>query len=333
MLLNWLLGEVTHNGGPAILRLVPDDLTSRPALISAVGTASGCQPLTRNLIDRLGVRPGRGGPELSFESASGAASRGVRSATNAVGSPLLITLDEAHTVPPDILKTLLDTVQHAGTVSAVGVVLAGTPGLEDMLSGNGTSYWDRGDPLPVGRLDAEEAERVIAGPFERAGIATDDGGAAAVAKGADYYPYFLQIYGEAAWNAVKALGTQRLGPEQADAAILRGNERRQRYFRTRHEEFIQAGARALGRSVSIAFRDAGGCLSERQMEALLRREYGDGLDEPGRRRFLRTRGFIWRPGDTSPWEPGIPSLVDYMISVTGPEPERETAYDSDSWKS
>ena len=39
------------------------------------------------------------------------------------------------------------------------------------------------------------------------------------------------------------------------------------------------------------------------------------------RSLLNAKGYIWRDDDDH-WTLGIPSLMDYMIEQTAPEPER-----------
>ena len=39
------------------------------------------------------------------------------------------------------------------------------------------------------------------------------------------------------------------------------------------------------------------------------------------RTLLNAKGYIWRDDDDR-WTPGIPSLMDYVIEETAPEPER-----------
>ena len=118
------------------------------------------------------------------------------------GNRLLITFDQAHMAPAARLGPFLNAVQKFGGEMPFEVVLAGTPGLEDRLRESGASYWDRGLKLGVGRLSSAEVEEVIAEPFKVAGISVGDGIAAGLASEADCYPYFLQVYGGAAWDAV-----------------------------------------------------------------------------------------------------------------------------------
>ena len=127
-----------------------------------------------------------------------------RESTNAstARGGILITLDEVDKVPACRLARFQDTMQGAGRKVPVAIVLAKTTGIEDTLRGDGYWYQDRVRQLAVGRLDSAEAETVIAEPFAAAGITVFNGTAAELAEAADYYPCFLQVYGEAAWEAM-----------------------------------------------------------------------------------------------------------------------------------
>ena len=58
---------------------------------------------------------------------------------------------------------------------------------------------------------------MLARPFRDAGLEAEDA-AAAMARAADNYPFFLQLYGETAWGIMAATGERvlREGPCPAD---------------------------------------------------------------------------------------------------------------------
>ena len=310
VLLGWLGRRAKADRRVSLLSLTPDDLESDKALQRALlSTGRFMQWFIRNV-------------NMTFSTGGASISAGVQNedAQNKISIPvkkngLLITLDEAHTVSAIRLRRFMNAVQEAGQVMPVALVLAGTPGLEDTLRASGASYWSRGLQLGVGRLDLGEAERVIAEPFKDAGITVSDGIAADLAMAADCYPFFLQVYGQAGWEFLASSGKRHIGPDQAAEAAGQGDIRRRLYYHERFGEFVEARALALARAVALGFQEAGGNLTESQMNVLLERDHGDGLDLAGRLRFLRARGYIWFTR-TGRWEPGIPSLMDYMIEVT-----------------
>ena len=317
VLLRWLYDKTTTPpiGASKLIvsRFTPRDLENPAALLSAIGHADGWRSLARSLVSRVGIKFNLGLAEMSLAGSDLTAVHG-----GAPDRPLLLILDEAHTVDADLLKLLLDTVQDHGFETPVALVLAGTPGLQDALLASGASYWDRGRRLAVGRLSAPEAERVIAEPFRQAGIAVADDIATELAKAADHYPYFLQVYGKAAWKAVAEAGVRELRDAQVAVAVAAGDIRRQGYYQTRYQEFRQVDALPLARSVALAFRQAGTGLNEAQLSHAVDQIDVGGWSGYDKESFLRARGYIWRAREAAPWEPGIPSLMDHMIAVTDP---------------
>ena len=160
----------------------------------------------------------------------------------------------------------------------------------------------------------DESRAVLSQPFVDAGFDIAELALAALAEAADGYPFFLQLYGEAAWNAMQQREAGALSEECALVAIKDVEPRRRQYFRDRYRELHKAGALPFVRDVALAFREAGGEMTEEQLNALLAKH-----DEPPaeKRSLLNARGFIWQDDDDH-WISGIPSLMDYMIEATGP---------------
>ena len=229
--------------------------------------------------------------------------------------PVLFSLDEAHEADPLVLGRFLNAVQLAGQQRPVGAVLAGTPGLLDTLAASRATFWSRGEKLAVGLLPDGEAHAVLARPFLDAGLDADADVVAELARAADDYPYFLQLYGAAAWDAVKATGAGEIRPEHVTAAIDATSVPRRKYYRERYEEFRKANALPLARDVALAFSEADRPMTDARLDELLARHNGDPAEM---RTLLNAKGFVWQDDDDH-WTPGIPSLMDYMIERTEPE--------------
>ncbi len=236
-----------------------------------------------------------------------------------LGGPVLITLDEAHMVGPDALRILLNAVQEAGERMPVVLALAGTPGLIDRLQEAQASFWDRGLHLPIGRLAAAAARDVIERPLLNAGMTVAPVALARLTGATNFYPFFLQLYGEAAFDAVQESGTGHLDEAECSAAIQGVHESKCRYYERRKWEFMeQPDGLHVGRTIALAFRQHDNHLTTTQVQAEL-----DALDPErtmDRWRFLRHKGYIWDGPVPGSWEPGIPSLMDYMIETTEPDP-------------
>ena len=210
----------------------------------------------------------------------------------------------------------LNAVQLAGQQRPVAAVLAGTPGLLDTLAASRASFWSRGEKLAVGLLPGSEARAVLARPFLDAGLDADADAVAELARAADDYPYFLQLYGAAAWDAVQTTGAGGLRPEHVAAAIYATSVPRRKYYRERYDEFRKANALPLARDVALAFSKADRPMTDAKLNALLARHAGDPAEILS---MLNAKGFVWQDDDDH-WTPGIPSLMDYMIERTEPVP-------------
>lgn len=149
------------------------------------------------------------------------------------------------------------------------------------------------------------------------GLDADADAVAELARAADDYPYFLQLYGAAAWDAVKATGAGAVRAEHVTAAIDATSVPRRKYCRERYEEFRNANALPLAREVALAFTEADRPMTDVRLDKLLARHAGDPAEM---RALLNAKGFVWQDDDDH-WIPGIPSLMEYMIDRTEPEPE------------
>ena len=150
----------------------------------------------------------------------------------------------------------------------------------------------------------------------QAGFTAEDSALAALAQAADDYPFFLQLYGETAWNTLQQSNARVLSTEHVEATIRTIEPRRRQYYQDRYREFQKDGTLPLVRDVALALRDAGGEMTDSQLNAVLARHDGSIGTMLS---LLNGRGFIWQDGDDH-WTSGIPSLMDYMIAHTACAP-------------
>ena len=319
VLLQWLAEQARRKAGEtsiAQVRLLPEHLTTSEALIRRIHSA---EKQTPGIFDNLTVKLEAGIPGVLFKVGSdtrGDPMLGLMDWLEKDRYPVLFALDEAHEADPVVLGRFLNAVQLGGQQRPVGAVLAGTPGLLDTLAASRASFWSRGEQLAVGLLPGSEARAVLARPFLDAGLDADADAVAELARAADDYPYFLQLYGAAAWDAVQTSGVAQLRLEHVTTAIDATNVPRRKYCRERYEEFRKANALPLARDVALAFSTADRPMTDARLSALLARHPGDPSDMLS---MLNAKGFVWQDDDDH-WTPGIPSLMDYMIDRTEPEP-------------
>ena len=318
VLLRWLADQAKQKGGEfpiAQVRLLPEHLASSEMLVQRIRSAVRQTP---GIFDNLTVNLEAGTPGVSFKVGSQTRCDPMLGLSDWLEQdryPVLFSLDEAHEADPVVLGRFLNAVQLAGDLRPVGAILAGTPGLLDTLAASRATFWSRGLKLPVGLLPVGEARAVLARPFLDAGFDAAADAISALARTADDYPYFLQLYGAAAWDAVSAAGARHIRPEHVDAAIEATSIPRRQYYRERYEEFRRANALSLARDVALAFRETNRPMTDSKLNALLARHPGNPSESLS---LLNAKGFVWQ-GDDDHWIPGIPSLMDYMVDRTAPE--------------
>ena len=74
----------------------------------------------------------------------------------------------------------------------------------------------------------------------------------------------------------------------------------------------------MAKDVALAFRRSAAPMTNAAINCLLARHAGNPAEL---RSLLNAVGYVWRDDDDR-WTPGIPSLMDYVIEETAPEPDR-----------
>ena len=236
--------------------------------------------------------------------------------------PLLVLLDEAHTLEPGVGRVLLNAAQAARRHSPFLLVLAGTPDLQARLSKIEASFWGRARELPVGRLEEAAAAEAVRRPLAREGVEIEAAALDCIVRESHGYPFFLQVWGSAVWDTLhEALSefpgiAPRASVAIVEAAAPHFEDRKGRYYRQRVEELQKRSLVPAARQVAAAFSDEP-ALSDSEIDEALRRGASSGGPDPGEaRESLRHLGYIWRAQATIRWEPGIPSLMDYLLEQT-----------------
>ena len=237
-------------------------------------------------------------------------------AARASKRPLLLLLDEAHTLDPRVGEELLNAAQDVGRKAPFLLVLAGTPDLRAHLGTMGVSFWNRGRKLRIDRLDESAAADAIRLPLDAEEVPIHDDALAHIVRESEGYPYFLQLWGAAVWNREVAGPTDR--PHRltaADTAACQSlfESEKNDYYADRYDELEEGGLLGVARSVAALFAERQR-VSREEIQAAVRR--APGFDDEKKAFAARTTlghlGFLWQASGTRDWEPGIPSLMDYI---------------------
>ena len=321
-LLNWFERTCRDHGSDVgVVKLTPADIPARDALIEALAPTSGIAKL---LPRKLGVAA-IGSVEWAPPSG------GVRNVRTKLTArcrrrPLAALVDEAHTLDLEVGRTLLNASQQVRADAPFMLVLAGTPGLAAHLGAMNASFWNRLDEgrLGIGLLSEAAARAALVEPLATHGVSVDADALATVVEDSQRYPYFIQLWGDALWTRHLSSGATRLTAADAAAARPDVAARVTDYYEDRYLELDQSGWLAVATRVAAGFRSLP-TLTYEELKAAV----ADGLAtdaDPGQvhaaLNALQRLGFVWRPPGQLPpvrYEPGIPSLMAYVLDHAVPE--------------
>ena len=235
-------------------------------------------------------------------------------------NPLVVLLDEAHTLAPDLGRSLLNTSQKVTSKAPFLLVLAGTPGLRAHLNSMSATFWNRAQKLGVGRLDEIAAAEALVRPFTEQGFYFVDAILHQVVAESQCYPYFIQVWGQALWTQAQRCGARLIDAFLLDRARAEVELERDDYYQDRYTELEEQGLLAAAAAVSTAFTGRNELHDPALAEALAGTPVGPDLPRAiiQSRRALQELGYLWQYPGRTVWEPGIPSLMDYINArVTG----------------
>jgi len=192
------------------------------SLLDALGSAKSFANSQGIRTDGLGFqavagRSDSGQLEVDLEELVEDLSVAMRESSSATG----IFIDEMQDLDPELLSALLSVQHRAGQKGwPFYIIGAGLPGLPASLSGM-RSYAERlFDYRHIGPLDEGHAREAFVAPVERLGASIEDGALRQLLDAARGYPYFIQTYGQAAWDVAE---TKMITETDAVRAIALGN--------------------------------------------------------------------------------------------------------------
>ena len=116
-----------------------------------------------------------------------------------LAEPLIIAVDEAHALAPEVARRLINLAQNLIVDNVpVWLILAGTPGLKTHLMSNevNASFIERAKQMYPGLLSDSAAREALVTPLTTRGWTVDEAALETVLRGAQGYPFFLQLWGE-----------------------------------------------------------------------------------------------------------------------------------------
>lgn len=229
-------------------------------------------------------------------------------------APLLVTIDEAHTLDVAVGKRLLNLsqkVRRKGTPFLL--VLAGTPDLEGHLGRMGATFWGRSKVLPIGRLSEAATRDALVRPLAGLSVEVEPAALDEVVAESQRYPYFIQLWGKALCaGLVQAEAGHTVTPDTVARAAPAVAESRIRYYGQRYEEMRARHLLPAADGVASIFERRESVPKGTLAELVSRDLSVDEDTALGWLDQLSDLGYLWRPTGSATCEPGIPSLMTYV---------------------
>ena len=326
VLLRWFEREALATRKVDVAWLTPNKIRDLDKLANALAPPGRFKKLRPDTVS-LSVGAGKNVGRMSWNLGGDPGALTELLTARCACKPLLALLDEAHNLDRGAGQDLLNASQEVRDKAPFLLVLAGTPGLRERLNSMASTFWNRSEKLGIGRLTREATAEALTGPAGQAGDAllrlTREALELVVTE-SQRYPYFIQMWGDALWE--RAYGDKPLdvtAVAQARPAVVTKQED---YYQDRYAELKSRGLLETARAVAMAF-GARRALNTQELNQAIAGE-PVGLDPPARvldtRRYLRELGYIWQAPGRRDWEPGIPSLMDYVCAeaavTPGPAP-------------
>ena len=230
--------------------------------------------------------------------------------------PVVLLMDEAHTMEPAFCQALLNISQQARQNAPFLLVLAGTPGLAHFLKTVNASFVERSTKMGIARLDAQATADAIVKPLDADGVHIAADALEDVVEDSQHYPYFIQLWGEALWDLAKQKELQKLTSQEIIEVETKIENRRSHFYEQRRATLDELGLLPAAVAVATLLQDVETTTRDRLKEIIADNSPDDShairsVDEH-LQTFIRHE-FIWNPPDSILYEPGIPSLMKYVL--------------------
>ncbi len=320
VLLNWFR-DACERRKLDVVALTPDEIPSRAALAAVLSPRTWASKLLPRKVGVAAV----GSVEWAGSVAEAPDHLARQLSARCRKKALAVLLDEAHTLDPEVGRTLLNIGQRVRGEAPFLLVLAGTPGLPAHLGMMNASFWSRlgQGRVGVGLLSEAATREALVGPLAANGVDIDANAVDEMVEDSQRYPYFVQLWGDALWNRHLATGTTRLTNAHVADARPEATAWMTDYYQERYRELEAGGLLPAAEALATVFRSgADATASDHDIDAALA-IIGAEAARLAAREALHRLGYIWcPPGQLPPvaWSAGIPSLMAHVLDRKRPSP-------------
>lgn len=247
---------------------------------------------------------------------------------------LVLLVDEAHIMGryQDTVREFFNALQIVSRKHPLLLILAGTPDLAAKLNIPDATFWSRLRKIGVGRLSEDASREALRKPLARMGYGIAEDALDRAVDVAQHYPFFLQIVG-AALSRTAIDQPDDLEPERviglviANSAFEASRNQRTAYCEERYDELREVSLVPVAEAVAKLFagQENRKAVPVGKVEAAVADAVDNDIKAEAKaagarnpahwaQRELHNLGFIWsRIGGAHECEPGIPSLMDYVL--------------------
>ena len=236
--------------------------------------------------------------------------------------PLILLLDEAHKMGTGLCYQLLNVYQIVRKETPFMLVLAGTPGLQNFLSNVGATFVERARYISLGRLDEQSSADAISKPFEEQGIQITEDALSLIVEDSQCYPYFLQLWGSSLWDIATVKNLTLITEKQVVVAKEQVLSTRQEMYKGRRKKLNKIGLRATTVAIAKAFQNTKEMSEDTILKIITDNLPVDKLNAQTNEERLQIfidNDFIWQQQGLDLYEPGIPSLMTYVLNQQPPQ--------------
>lgn len=313
VLLRWF-ADACRKARAVVVEVAPSDVKTPQELRNALLQAGRLGRLRLASLKWLGLKVELAPPQSEKEVSMG------RLAALCGRKPMVVLVDEAHTLERDVGQYLLNLSQYVRKEGAFLLVLAGTPGLPAHLRKMDASFWDRSRQFGIGRLSHSEAKEALETPLAMRGTSIDADALETVASHGQRYAYFIQIWGEGLWDLCRTTEPQLAQLTAASVADVQEEveKRMTDYYRHRYQELEGDGLLQAAQAVAPVFHGSlDATATDQDIDDALTAVYGKEKERLEAREKLNELGYIWCPPGQKPvfWYAGIPSLMGHVLDA------------------
>ena len=231
-------------------------------------------------------------------------------------TPLVLLVDEAHTMPDKWGHDLLNVSQMVRNDAPFLLLLAGTPELEEKLASINATFWDRSVDIPMGLLDADATAAAITEPLSADRISLAPDVLSKVVAESEGYPYFIQLWGKELWSVAKQSNREQIDQALLSVAGDSFNDTKNLFYRRRYNEITRQMLERAAIAVAEGF-DTRETINDHELRSIVAGKPvafdppDDVLETIAK---LKNLGYIWQIPTTSDWQPGIPSLMTHVLA-------------------